>query len=158
MAELKDVIPEVIPFLTDTLRAERAMVVYEGMGITHGLPQDNVWQTAELSHTVFQTLLEEREPIVMFDAIGDPRYGNQTSALLSGLRSILFLPLYNPVGRMAGFVYADNRTKTGAFEQTHLQMVSTYVEDNYRPALWNVAPDAGSSEIDWDKLQRVQWL
>lgn len=157
MADLKDTIPQAISFLTDTLKAERAMVVYEGMGVTHGLPRENVWQTAELSHTVFQTLLEEKEPIVMFDAIGDPRYGNQTSALLSGLRSILFFPLQSPMGRMSGFVYADNRTKTGAFEQSHLQMVATYVDETYRPALWNVAPDA-NSELDWDKLQRVQWL
>lgn len=158
MAKLEELLPQGVTFLTDTLGAERAMVVYEGLGTVHGFPSDNVWTTAELSHTVFQTLVEEMEPLVMFDAIEDPRYKNQTSALLSALRSILFVPVQNPVGRPAGFLYADNRQRSGAFEHTHLQTVSTFVEETFRPLLWEAAPDAAGPALDWDHLMRTRWV
>lgn len=135
------------------------MVVYEGQGAARGLDARTVWTLGEISHTIMRTLLEEKEPMIMMDAIEDPRFQNQTSAILSALRSIMFIPLRNAAGHVSGFLYADNRTQAGAFDNDHLEQTKNFVHNELAPMLVELNAGQRSSDLSFEELTgSTNWL
>ncbi len=140
------------------MKAERSLIVYEGYGLTRGLETEGIWATAAISHTVLKTMLEEKEALVMMDALADPRYKEQTSAIISSLRSVLYVPLTNPAGQPSGMCYMDNLSKTGVFGVKELDRAKTFVADSFSPMLAELAPTANSPELTWEGLTSTKWL
>lgn len=144
-------------FAVNTLGAERALVVYEGHGLAHGLEAGPaMWLTGEISTSVLASLLEEREPMVLVDAANDDRTRDQTSVVLSSLRSVLFVPLPNSAGRMGGFFYADNRQKAGVFTDQHLDKALQWLQTSLCPQLLEAHP-AQSPDLTYEALTQTHW-
>ena len=106
MGTPRTVLAQGLGFLTERLGAERAIVHYAGFGVTHGFEAATLWTTGELSHTLIQSLLDEAEPMIFYDAVKHNKFKHQTSAVLSSLRSVLFVPLVSRQAKLAGFLYA----------------------------------------------------
>lgn len=106
---------------------ERALVAHGSIkeGIpkprsSHAIPTDNFVNSTTLSLSILRQVIQEKKPLCLMDALMNEEFGAKTSAILSGLRSILCVPLFDPDGEADGLLYMDNRVKSGAFEDTHL--------------------------------------
>lgn len=140
--------------MTERLGAERAIVHYAGFGVTHGFEAATLWTTGELSHTLIQSLLDEAEPMIFYDAVKHNKFKHQTSAVLSSLRSVLFVPLVSRQAKLAGFLYADNREKSGAFNDEHLQAAIAFAHNQLTPRLHQ----AFEADFGWDQVLATEWL
>lgn len=152
----KQVFGEALGFASETLKAERSFVVFEGAGLARGLDTASLWVTGAISHTILRTLLEEQEALVMMDALADPRYREQTSAILSSLRSILYVPLHSPNRVVSGMLYLDTLTKTGVFGHEQLTKAKSFVANNFEPMLAELSTQPKA--LDWDGLTATEWL
>jgi len=88
----------------------------------HNIDPDTISTTAEVSQTIINNVYEEEKPILSSNALDDPRFSEKSSVVISGLRSILCVPIMVEQG-LLGLVYLDNRLRIGAFEQKHLQFI-----------------------------------
>ena len=113
--------------ILETLKPERALVLYgydqEDLlraRFAHGLDVNSVYTTGEVSLGILQEVLDGGQPKILVDAMTDPRYGERTSTVLSGIRSVICCPLMDPEGAPVGLLYADSRVQVAAFRQAHL--------------------------------------
>jgi GAF domain-containing protein len=93
----------------------------------HGLDLANVFLSGDVSLSITTEVLEKGSPIVSFDASDDRRYGDKTSVVLSGLRSVLCVPLKTHA-RVWGYIYVDNRKESGVFFDKHLKSLSQFAD------------------------------
>ncbi len=80
-------------------------------------------ESFEISRTVVERVANEGVPILTINAKEDPRFGQRTSVIAYGLRSILCVPLIAK-GETIGVIYVDNRLKVGQFTERHLELLS----------------------------------
>lgn len=121
------------------LRPERAFVAYRGRVsdasefptpyATHGFAMSGLYLNEDISTEVIRNTLREGKSQLIVDAISTPGLTNRTSVIISGLRSVLTVPLRHSNGLILGLFYLDNRVKTGAFKQPHEQLLSVLAED-----------------------------
>jgi sigma-B regulation protein RsbU (phosphoserine phosphatase) len=79
----------------------------------------------DISRTIVQRVAKQGEPIVTTNAQEDPRFSMQTSVLSYSLRSILCVPL-RVKGKITGVIYADNRAKSGVFDDHHRDLLTVF--------------------------------
>ena len=113
--------------ILETLKPERALVLYgydkEDLleaKVAHGLDVNAVYTTGEVSLGILQEVLDGGEPKILVDAMSDPRFGERTSTVLSGIRSVICCPMMDAEGSPVGLLYADSRVQVAAFRQAHL--------------------------------------
>lgn len=149
-------------FLTEDLKAERALVLYEGLGCASGIDPATIWTFGEVSQEVLGNVLREGEPIVLMDAMKDPKYGDRNSVIISHLRSILCVPLRSPgTNRVFGLLYADNRVRIGAFNKDHLaraRMFGTEMQARLASMEARDSGESGSTDLDIERLLEIEWL
>lgn len=123
----RELFERALTVLLEELSPERAFIAYKEKGSqefeprgTHGIDPAAIFVTGEISLEVLKTVVHEGKPVHLVDAIQAPGYANRTSVILSGLRSILCVPIKHPSGLVMGMIYADNRLKAGAFKEEHL--------------------------------------
>ncbi len=80
---------------------------------------------AEISRTLVESVLDNRQPVISHNAMEDPRFSARQSVQLSHLRSVLCVPLMVQ-SRLLGIIYLDNRVKSGLFTDRHLAMLSAF--------------------------------
>ncbi|MCR4407287.1 MAG: GAF domain-containing protein [Anaerolineae bacterium] len=80
-------------------------------------------ESFEISRTVVERVATEGVPVLTVNAKEDPRFGQRTSVIAYGLRSILAVPLIAK-GEIIGAIYVDNRLKVGQFTQRHLEWLT----------------------------------
>ena len=114
---------------------ERAMVAHGSIqdGIpkprsSHAIPTDDFLNSTTLSLSILRQVLEENQPLCLMDALSNEEFGTKTSTVLSGLRSILCVPLLDSEGTPDGLLYMDSRVKTNAFGDTHLMALTKLAE------------------------------
>jgi signal transduction histidine kinase len=81
--------------------------------------------SAEISRTIVQNVLTNRQPVVSVNAMDDPRFAAAVSVQFSNLRSVLCVPLVAQ-GRLLGIIYLDNRIRTALFTEHHLSMLLAF--------------------------------
>lgn len=79
----------------------------------------------DLSYTIIGAVAQTRSPILLNDAMEDPRFGRQSSVLELRLRSVLCIPLVAR-SNLVGLIYADSRALTGCFSQDDLDVVTIF--------------------------------
>jgi tetratricopeptide (TPR) repeat protein len=77
----------------------------------------------DISTEVIRQTLREGKSQLIVDAISAPGLTNRNSVILSGLRSVLTVPLKHSNGLILGLLYADNRVKAGAFKRNHQELL-----------------------------------
>jgi GAF domain-containing protein len=88
----------------------------------HNIDPDSIFTTAEVSQTILNSVYQEVKPIMSYNALDDPRFSEKSSVVISGLRSILCVPITASEG-LLGVVYVDDRMRIGAFDQRQLQFL-----------------------------------
>ena len=80
---------------------------------------------AEISRTIVQNVLTNRQPVVSVNAMDDPRFASAVSVQFSNLRSVLCVPLIAQ-SWLLGIIYLDNRIRTALFSEHHLSMLLAF--------------------------------
>lgn len=121
------------------LKPERAFIAYRRRDqpvsepptayATHGFEMAGLFVDEDISMELVRTTLHEGKPQLIVDAISTPGLTNRTSVIISGLRSVLTVPIRLSNGMSVGLYYLDNRVVTGAFKKPHEQRLSELVED-----------------------------
>lgn len=121
------------------LRPERAFVAYRSRKAetadfptpyaTHGFSMAGLYVSEDISTEVIRQTLREGKSQLIVDAISTPGLTNRTSVIISGLRSVLTVPLRHSNGLTVGLMYVDNRVKAGAFKKHHEELLSDKVAE-----------------------------
>lgn len=134
-ATLRELFEKAIAILVEKLNPERAFIGYKDKNTnelipqgTHGIDPQAIFETGEISTELVKSVLREGKPVCMVDANQHPGFANRTSVILSGLRSIICVPILHPSGLSVGLLYADNRLKAGAFNDEHLEFATQLAE------------------------------
>lgn len=116
------------------LKPERAFVAYRSRDnksaefptpyATQKFDMARLFVDEDISTELVRITLREGQPQLIVDAISTPGLTNSTSVILSGLRSVLTVPLRLSNGLTVGLFYVDNRVVTGAFKEPHLERLS----------------------------------
>ena len=69
----------------------------------------------EISHSILEDVVSKSEPLVLGNAMTDPRFGDMRSVMELRLRSIMCAPLITK-NRTIGAIYVENRTIQGRFK------------------------------------------
>lgn len=134
MVKRKRLFDDTLQDIVDRLRPERALVMYEGdseqlaVWAAHGVEKDEVWTSAPLSHTVFKRVYTSGEPILTADAQHDPGLEDSSSLLLTGIRSMLCVPIRQQEV-VVGLLYADQRMSQTSFTETDLIALTNLSRD-----------------------------
>lgn len=128
------------------LQPERAFIAYREKKqvdssfptpyVTHSLSLANLFTTEDISTEIVRKSLLSGEPSLFADAINTPHLNARTSVLISGLRSVLIVPLRHFTGLVIGVIYADSRTSAGFFKPNHLQAASSLSNDILAALPW----------------------
>ena len=111
--------------LVEELRPERVFLSYRSKDedavefprayAAQGLSLANLYTAEDLSTEIVRQAIREGKSEVIMDAMASPNLTNRNSVILSGLRSVMVLPLKHESGLVVGLAYLDNRAKTAAF-------------------------------------------
>jgi phosphoserine phosphatase RsbU/P len=77
----------------------------------------------EISRSISDRVLRLGESVLTSDAQLDPRFQQQQSVVLGGLRSVMAVPLAVE-NRVSGMIYVDNPLHSNRFTERHLQLLS----------------------------------
>jgi hypothetical protein len=91
--------------------------------VGHGIHLGTLYTSGQISRTVIFEAIAARRPQIFVDAMHDPRFGNQTSLILSGIQSVICCPLLSPKGSLVGLLYADRQDKGQRYRQGHLAWI-----------------------------------
>lgn len=124
--------------LLEDLRPERAFLAYREKHqsgspfptayATHGFSLAHLFQTEDLSTEILRRALSSGEALLLADAMNAPQLNVRASVLISGLRSVLAVPLRHPSGLIIGLLYADSRVATGAFGPAQLELAKSLAD------------------------------
>lgn len=116
---------QLLSLLMHTLEAERGFIMLFDPSLgemeayaTVNIDSDALLVTEPVSQTVLDKVVSSGRSIIIYDALDDSRFADKTSVVLSGLRSIVCVPILAK-GGVLGIIYADNRTKSNAFKDEH---------------------------------------
>ena len=77
----------------------------------------------QMSHTISDQVLKQGVSVLTSDAQHDPRFQERKSVVLSGLRSVMAVPLAVE-GRISGMIYVDNLFHVNRFTERDLQLLT----------------------------------
>jgi transcriptional regulator with GAF, ATPase, and Fis domain len=109
------------------LRAERGfLALTRGRSLELKLVRN--WSRDELesgrepvSRSILKEVLSQRKPVLVQDALSDPRFERQRSVRLHGIRSVLAAPL-EAEGRLAGALYLETSVMKDLFGPPELEL------------------------------------
>lgn len=115
-----------LDLVVERLKPDRALIFYGYdesdqlvAQVGHNLDPKTVLVLGDVSIGILQDALEAGEARMLVDAMKDPKFGERTSAVLSGIRSVLSCPLRRN-GEIEGLIYLDSRIQSAAFKQSDL--------------------------------------
>ena len=128
-----EVLPAILELVFDGIPAERAFLLLrsdrdgelevKAASYREGSRRSSSGEV-KVSREVQRQVFEERRSVLSTDAQLDERFKNRESVILSGVRSILAVPLR--VGeRVIGMVYADSPLEVRPFSRDDLQVLTT---------------------------------
>jgi len=116
------------------LKPERAFIAYRARKAelkdfptpyaSHGFALAGLYVDEDISTEVLRKTFQEGKSQLIIDAISTPGLTDRTSVVLSGLRSVLTVPLRHSNGLSLGLMYLDNRIKAGAFQPQHQALLT----------------------------------
>lgn len=76
-----------------------------------------------ISRTIVDQVLRDKVGVLASDALRDSRWSDAQSVVLSGVRSLMAVPLVNK-DRIYGLLHVGNSSETGAFVQADLELLA----------------------------------
>jgi GAF domain-containing protein len=83
--------------------------------VGRGLNLDTLFETEAVSKSIIRVVVERNIPIITTNAMGDPRFQNKQSVVVSEIRSVLCAPLTSGQ-ELFGIIYLDNRFSDDFFD------------------------------------------
>lgn len=77
----------------------------------------------KISHSISEQVLKQGSSVLTSDAQHDPRFQQNQSIVLSGIRSVMAVPLAIE-GRILGMIYVDSSFGTNRFTEPQLQLLT----------------------------------
>jgi len=154
-ARIAKALQEATEFALTETEADRVIVVYEGIGKTRGfdLDSERVLEEGSLSLQMLQNFLQKREAVLVKEALADPDFQSRTSAVLSSLGSVLFVPIENESGLTRGFLYMDQVGRSTFLSAGFLERVKRYVKQVIEPKI-----HTKKTHLEWSELSSLEWL
>ena len=121
----------ILQIAMDTLQAERGFVLLKDPGEPHGfairnsnnVSEKQIVDLMELSTSVVAEVFEKGEPIILFEALEDQRYGTSESIVLQQIQSIACMPLCIK-DHQIGAIYLDSVSRRSHFTKESLPFLS----------------------------------
>jgi phosphoserine phosphatase RsbU/P len=134
---LEETLNQVLEMVFETVPADRGYVMLlENAGQkTDGAPElvckamksrDSSTETpvdVQISRSITEQVLKEGKSVLIADAQDDPRFKERRSVVLSGLRSVMAVPLAVET-RISGMIYVDSPYQTNRFSERSLQLLT----------------------------------
>lgn len=133
---LRRLFEDAVTFMRNFLRAERIMVVFRNragdlvMRAAHGLEVTRL-ELAPVSLGIVDKVVATRQPVISADAQRDPEL-ESSSLLISGVRSVLCVPILARDQSVQGVLYADHRVDDLCFGRPDLVRISSYAREMER--------------------------
>lgn len=144
---------DTIYYMKTQTEADRVIVCYEGIGRCHGFNDGVVtWDEATLSTEMLSRFVERGEPVLVRDSLSDPEFGHRTSALLSELGSVLFVPVRNEFEYTRGFLYLDQVGRSTFLAEGFFERIKKYVNQTLEPAL-----HCKREHLTWEEMKNLRW-
>ncbi len=128
---------QVLDIAMDTIiqvtRAQRGFLMLRNLvtgemefQVARNLDRETIASPAfEVSRSIIRRVAQAAQPIIATDAQIDPRFADQESIRMRGLRSVLCVPLLHK-GFVTGVVYVDNRLRAGTFTERDKSLLTTF--------------------------------
>lgn len=88
------------------------------------LPEGKDMGDFELSSTIIQEILSDKQSIVIGDPTEDPRFAGQQSIILSEMKSAMAVPLFDE-GNVHGILYVDTTNPAHRYSDEYLRLLAT---------------------------------
>lgn len=128
--------------LERTLDAERILILFDRDGIgelacveSKGL--DGPWRTSSVSLSLIERVMQTGMPLLSGDLREDPDFQESSSALITGIRSVLCVPIQDADRKVRGLLYADHCNRAVVFSSTTLMNVCSLARD-LEAQLWQL--------------------
>ncbi len=109
----------------------------------------------ELSQTILNEVIENRNAVLSSDATMDSRFGGSHSIILQGIRSTMCVPLMFS-DELLGMIHLDTRIATGVFTEKDLQVLTVFANQAaVQLANARLAKRAESEAIARNNLSRL---
>ncbi len=92
----------------------------------YGLDPATVWTSGSISQTILRRVAEEKQGLLTHNAMQDPRFSETTSVVLTGLRSVICVPIMPSPDAVWAVLYVDNTVQAGAFKKPNLEQLKEY--------------------------------
>ncbi len=79
----------------------------------------------ELSQTIVDKILSDKNSILIADAADDPRFAQQQSIIMSEMKSAMAVPLFDE-GKVLGILYADTTNPMHRYTDEFLRLFATF--------------------------------
>jgi signal transduction histidine kinase len=128
---VEEVLKMAMDQVVDLLRAERGFIMLFNekgeleLKAHKNVDPQSILQFRDISRTIIGTSTKEGKNVLSVNAQSDPRFKDLESVLMSGMRSVMCVPL-KVKARVIGVIYLDNRIEEGMFRETHLEMLSAF--------------------------------
>jgi len=127
------VLQEVLAIAMKTLDAERGFIVLvsdthrDGFEIRHqkNFTDEQLGEVARISTTAVDEVLRSGQPLLIYEAQEDKRFGTTESILVEQIQSIACVPLHIKEHQV-GAIYIDSRTRRARFTQEHLPFLTAF--------------------------------
>ena len=134
MLQIENLLQETLRILCDTFEAERGFVqLFEDQGgqlagkSVAVYPVRRTGQT-QVSRTLIDQVLEERRPILSYDATRDRRFSASESIADQEIRAVMVAPLMRGA-QLLGVVQLDSKGQQGVFGREELELLSVICEE-----------------------------
>ncbi len=76
-----------------------------------------------ISRTIVDQVIKDKKAVLASDALSDSRWSRSESVVLSGMRSLMCVPLLN-ADNVYGLLHVGNSTKVAAYSQSDLELIT----------------------------------
>jgi len=133
---LDETLHQVLDFVFEALPADRGYLMLFEKATAHAEPElicktmktrkplpASEQPEVKLSHSISEQVLKQGSSVLTSDAQHDPRFQQNQSIVLSGIRSVMAVPLAIE-GRILGMIYVDSSFGTNRFTEPQLQLLT----------------------------------
>ena len=130
--KLDDVLDRVLEIAMEVLDAERGFVLLsaetpQGFEVSNSrnFTDNQIGDLVRISTSVVHEVLQNGEPVLVFEALQDERYRETESIVLQQIQSIACVPL-RIRNRPIGAIYLDSLTRRGRFTRDNLPFLTAF--------------------------------
>ncbi|MDX1548705.1 MAG: sigma 54-interacting transcriptional regulator, partial [Rhodothermales bacterium] len=133
LQEPQTLLEKVLAIAMETLGAERGFVLLtdddapEGFAVRarRNFTEEQLGDVVRLSTSVVYEVLRSGEPVLVYEAVEDDRFGAAKSVVLQQIQSIACVPL-RLKDRQIGAIYLDSLTQRARFTRDHLPFLAAF--------------------------------